>query len=393
MRSKRKKNVINLITRISVVGIAAITAALIILLSAFNGIESMIESLYSEFDTDLTIRPAIGKTFNEGQFDKKWLKTEGVNTYSFGIEETVVLKKDKKWTNAQLYAVDNKYLEITDMENHIINGEAKLQNKGVDLGIIGATLLDKLDGYIPENIGYERVVLYVPKNDIKIRPGKNPFRAKVLDLSGRINYNKEVNEQAIIVPLKLGQELLDAEDRLSAVYIDVKDEFASSDVKEDIQQKVGDQFIVKTNYEKNELIYKTSKSERIIVLIILLFIFVLAAFNLVASLTMLFVEKSDDVKTMQSFGASKSMLFKIFFFEGLLISAKGIIIGMLLGYLVSWLQIQFNLIEMPNSGGVAFPVVISWKDGVLIFSLVAILSTLFSYFPVRYLIRKNVPEV
>lgn len=393
MRSKRKKNVINLITRISVVGIAAITAALIILLSAFNGIESMIESLYSEFDTDLTIRPAIGKTFNEGQFDKKWLKTEGVNTYSFGIEETVVLKKDKKWTNAQLYAVDNKYLEITDMENHIINGEAKLQNKGVDLGIIGATLLDKLDGYIPENIGYERVVLYVPKNDIKIRPGKSPFRAKVLDLSGRINYNKEVNEQAIIVPLKLGQELLDAEDRLSAVYIDVKDEFASSDVKEELQQKVGNQFIIKTNYEKNELIYKTSKSERIIVLIILLFIFVLAAFNLVASLTMLFVEKSDDVKTMQSFGASKSMLFKIFFFEGLLISAKGIIIGMLLGYLVSWLQIQFNLIEMPNSGGVAFPVVISWKDGVLIFSLVAILSTLFSYFPVRYLIRKNVPEV
>ena len=125
-------------------------------------------------------------------------------------------------------------------------------------------------------------------------------------------------------------------------------------------------------------------------MIILLFIFVLAAFNLVASLTMLFVEKHEDIRTMSGYGANKSFLFQIFFYEGLLIAGKGILFGVLLGYLVCFLQIKFSLITMPNSGGEPFPMRISYIDGAMIIFLVSILSIILSYLPVKYLIRKNI---
>ena len=164
-------------------------------------------------------------------------------------------------------------------------------------------------------------------------------------------------------------------------------------IKGHVQGVVGADFKVKTSYEKNELVYQTSKSEKLIVLIILLFIFILAAFNLVASLTVLFVEKLEDIKTMLSFGASKQFLFRVFFYEGLLIAVKGIFFGVLLGYFVCFLQIQFELITMPNSGGEPFPIRISLKDGALIIFLVSLLSIILSYLPVKYLIKKNVTSL
>lgn len=373
------------------IGIAAITAALIVLLSAFNGIEKMIEELYSEYDTDITIRPKQGKTFNEQRIElSKILALDEVDDVCRVVEEVVILKHEKKWVNANLIGVDPSFLSITNMENHMVDGDPVLGKDGDDMAIIGATLLDKLDGYVPENIGYESVVCYVPKRKIKIRFGKNPFKTKVVKIAGRMNYNRDVNAQNFIVPLSLSREMLDYDSQLSALYVDVDPRESNESVKEKIQDLIGDDFVVKTNFEKNELIYKTSKSEKLIVLFILLFIFVLAAFNLVASLTMLFVEKLDNIRTMQSYGASKGFIFNIFFFEGLLISGKGILFGALFGYLVCWLQLQFGLLTMPNSGGQAFPIGISPADGVIIIGSVLVLSLLFSYFPVKYLIYKNV---
>ncbi len=382
---------INLITRISVIGIAVITAALIILLSAFNGIETMIDRLYSEYDADITIRAAEGKTFNEKRVDLETLgKMEGVVRYSRAVEEVVILKHEKKWVNANMVGVDPSFIEMTDMRHHMIDGSPVLLKGNDQFGIVGATLLDKLDGFIPQNVGYESLVCYVPRRKLKIGVGKNPFKTQVIKLSGRINYNREVNSQSFIVPLELSRDLMDYSGQISAVYVQCAEDADRNEVKEQLQAHLGEDFVVKTNYEKNELIYKTSKSEKLIVLIILLFIFVLAAFNLVASLTMLFVEKLDNLHTMVSYGANRPLIFRIFFFEGLLISGKGIVIGALLGYAVCFAQIQFSLITMPNSAGEAFPMNVSFSDGVLILSLVCLLSIMFSYFPVKYLIRKNI---
>jgi lipoprotein-releasing system permease protein len=386
--------VINLITRISVVGIAVITAALIILLSAFNGIEKMIEDLYSEYDTDITIRPKIGKTFNERQLDLKKLKAiEGVYNYSRAVEEVVILKHEKKWVNAKMIGIDSSFLAITKMSKHMIDGKALLNQYDVDYGVIGAGLLDKLNGYIPENVGYESVICYVPKRKIKMGFGENPFRTNIIRVSGRMNFNREVNSENFVVPISFAKELMRYDDHISAIYVDVDPNYENESVRDVIKTMIGSDFVVKTNFEKNELIYKTSQSEKIIVLFILLFIFVLAAFNLVASLTMLFVEKLDNIQTMQSFGANKKFIFNIFFYEGLLIAGKGILFGAIAGYLICFLQLQFSLLTMPNSAGEAFPIALSWLDGVFIISMVTILSVLFSYFPVKYLIYKNVKAV
>ena len=367
-----------------------ITAALIILLSAFNGIETMIDRLYSEFDSEITIRPVEGKTFNEGRIDTDALvKVSGVIRYSRAIEEVVILRHEKKWVNANLIGVDSTFIKMANMRNHMVDGGAFLTLKGEEFGLIGATLLDKLGGYIPQNLGFETITCYVPKRDLKIRFGKNPFKTKTLKVAGRINYNREVNSQQIIVPLSMSKELMEYTDQISAIYVQCDRNKDRESIKASIQGQIGGDFIVKTNYEKNDLIYKTSKSEKIIVLIILLFIFILAAFNLVASLTMLFVEKLEDVKTMQSYGASSRFVFKIFFIEGLLIAGKGILFGALLGYLICILQINFEFITMPNSGGEAFPMRLSFWDGTLILSLVIALSILFSYLPVKFLIHHN----
>jgi lipoprotein-releasing system permease protein len=390
--------VINLITRISVVGITLITAALVILLSAFNGIEGMIEKLYSDFDPDLTIRYASGKTFPSETISINELgNIEGVHLTSRAIEEVIVIKHEKKWVNASMIAVDSSFLEMSGLTAkssngnyiHMVDGFPVFKSEDLTFGIIGATLLDKLGGYIPERTGFEQVLIYAPKRDAKVIIGSNPFNTRQLNISGRMNFNREVNAEQLVVPIDFGAEILNYESDVTAIYVDVDEKYSNEEVKERVMAKLGPGFIVKTSYEKNELIFKTSKSEKLIVIVILVFIFILAAFNLVASLTMLFVEKKDNISTMIAYGANYRMIFRIFFFEGLLICGKGIIFGMTLGYAICALQIYGNLLKMPNTGGEPFPVLISWADGLLILLLVSTLSFIFSFWPVKYLMKRN----
>lgn len=351
----------------------------------------MIEQLYSEFDPDVTVRASVGKSFAENRLKIEDLrKIEGVKNVSRVLEEIIILKHEDKWVNANLYAVDSSFLSMSQTSEHMIDGVPLLEDGGIEFALVGATLLDKLGGFIP-GVGHETVIVYAAKKDLKIRAGRNPFRTEIIKLNGRFSYNKEINAQTIILPLAKGQQLLDSDSRLTAVYLDVDPAYSNEDVKKELQQLLGADFTVKTNYEKNELIYKTSKSEKLIVLFILVFIFILAAFNLVASLTMLFVEKLENMRAMIAFGASKNFLFRLFFYEGMLISGRGIVIGILLGYLVCFLQLRYHLLLMPNSGGEPFPISVTWVDAIFIFSLVVVLAVIFTVIPVRFLIRKNIP--
>lgn len=352
----------------------------------------MVESLYSDFDTSITIRSNHSKTFFENQLPFDQLKkTKGISQISKAVEETVVLKHEQKWVNTQLTGVETTFLKMSDMKNHMVDGYPTLEENGESVGIIGATLLDKLEGYIPQSIGKETIIIYGPKRDMKLRIGKNPFNIQTIQLSGRMNFNREVNAENLIIPIAKAQEVLGySKNEISAVYLSVSDESQKDELKNQLQQLVGKEFSVKTNFEKNALIFQTSKTERMIVIVILVFIFILASFNLVASITMLFVEKKNDVETLRSMGANRKDLFKIFFFEGLLISGKGIVLGLFIGYAICFAQLYFSLLEMPNSNGEAFPIVLTLSDGFLIIFLVSLLSTIASFLPVKMLIKRNV---
>lgn len=377
---------------ISVVGITISTAALVILLSAFNGIEDMVIKLYTDFDAPLTIRSERSKTFNQYFIDVEGLKkVDGVENVIRAVEEVVILKKDKKWVHAKMIGVDSLFLESAKVADHMVDGEPFLYDEeGKAFALFGASLLDKLDGYIPYVDGmHEHITFYVPLREGKMRPGKNPLSVERVPVAGRINYNREVNSEHVLVPYSLGSRLLQYGDDISAYYVTVKTQENLSKTKERVQSFVGEDFVVQTYLEKNELIFKTSQTERIIVFFILVFIFILASFNLIASITMLFVEKRADIKMLYNIGAQKKDIFKIFFYKGLMISFRGVVFGLLLGYAVALSQQFFGFIKMPGAPGDFFPVKITFNDALFIVTAVTILGFLVSYIPTKYLVYKK----
>lgn len=387
MSSKKKKNVIHWITRISIIGIATTTAALIILIAAFNGIEMMVEKLYSDFDSNITVRSSKGKSFLEDDvpFDKL-KKIESIRTWSKAVEEIVIVRHEKKSVKAQIYGVEDSFLQMSSMPAHLIDGKVFLRENEESFGLIGAGLLDKLQAFIPQN-DYESILIYFPKRDAKIGGLKNPFRTSIIKLSGRFNFNRDVNEEALVLPLSFAQEQLDYSGRINALYINCKNPELIEETKIQVQNLLGNDFIIKTQFEKNALIYQTSKTEKIVVICILIFVFILALFNLIASLTMLYIEKKPNIVTIQSFGGNDRFVFKIFFFQGLLIAGKGIVYGMVLGGIIVFIQRYGHVLILPNSGGQPFPIAFSVKDSLLVFGIVSIISILASYLTITFLIK------
>lgn len=385
--SWKKRNAINLITAISIIGIAVTTASLVILISAFNGIEQMIDRMYSEFDTDLSIQSSETKTFNASQIDlKKIQKVEGVQSISRTVDELVIIKNGERWVNARLIGVDSTFLGMAKINKHLVNKEQLLDYN--NFVIPGAGLQEKLQIGIDVENKYDPIVIYAPKRKIAIKPGQNPFFLERSEVTAIMNYNREVNSDIVLSSFEFASQLLQYENEYSSIWIDLKDDVNSEQTKEKIQELVGSSFKVKTRIEKNELIYKTSQSEKIIVICILIFIFILSAFNLIASLTMLFVEKKKHITSLLSMGLTKQNIFSIFFTEGILISGIGLFLGLSIGYLVCFVQLFGNLIVLPGTTE-AFPVNPTLFDGVFILFLVVSLTILFSYSTVHFLIKNN----
>lgn len=390
-KAKKSRNVINLITNISVVGITISTAALVILLSAFNGIEDLVIKLYSDFDPSVTVRSAKAKTFNQHFIDREELeKVDGVTHAIRALEEVVILKHENKWVHAKMIGVDPVFTETSKIQEHMVDGEPYLYVNDQPRAIFGAFLLEKLDAYVPRSaMSQESVTFNVPLREGKLRPGKRPLNSKKVSVAGRMNYNREVNSEHVVIPYELANELLEYDEDISAYYIGVKEGADPNDVKAAIQQLVGNDFTVKTSYEKNELIFKTSQSERLIVYLILVFIFVLSSFNLIASIAMLFVEKKEDIGTLFSLGADRRTIFNIFFYEGLMIVGRGIIIGLALGYIVCAVQVFFGPIGMPSAPGESFPIKTTWWDAFFILFSVGALGFIVSYLPTKVLVARH----
>ena len=364
--------------------------------------EKMIQTIYSEFDTDISVSVNKGKTFNESQVNWSELsKIDGIKSYSRAIEEIVVLRHEKKWVSATLVGIENNFLDAIEINKknktgefaHLLSGEGVIQDSqnGQSLGLIGAGLMQKLNLFIGSTNERESILVYAPKRNVKIRPRKTPFHTDRIFIAGSINYNREVNDEKVIWPLENARNLLRYDNELTNIHIDVDQNsgFSNDEVKSKISAALGFNFKVKTNYEKNELIYQTSKSERLVVIVILIFIFILASFNLIASLTMLYFEKKENMDTLKVMGFSDKNIFQIFLYEGLLISGSGMLIGLFLGYLVCLIQSTFQLVVIRTEPFTPFPISFSWGDFFLILFSVTSLSFLFSYFPVRVLVRNS----
>jgi len=386
--SKKSHNVINIISWISVTGIAVGTMALIIVLSAFNGLETLVEDLYASFDPDLKITVVEGKTFNSGDFPKdKILALDGVEFYNAALEEVTLVKYNDKQTVATIKGVENSFYQMSGLDSLMIEGSINNNPENKNNVILGWGIANQLGLYISD---YSfQIGLIVPKKGTKkgFAPGSE-FNRKTADASGVFSVNPDFDTKYVLGNLEFVQNLLQQKNRLSSVEIGVKKNAEWIGVKNEIQKIVGNKYKVQTRYELNELVFKTNKTEKWITFLILAFILVIASFNIIGSLTMLIIDKQKDVWILKTMGANNGVIRKIFFAEGMLINLLGAVSGMVIGAFICWLQIQFGLLRL-NGGVVEFyPIELNILDFVNVSVIVIIIGLIASWYPVKVLTKK-----
>lgn len=366
------------------------TMALIIVLSVFNGFDSIVKSLYNSFDPELKITPAEGKVFDpaETNFDEVF-RHPGVAGYSEVLEENVLLRYGDRQYIATVKGVDDNYSLVTGIDSMIVEGEYRLwdnnrPNAVVGIGIayylaIGLNFLNPVNIYVIKRTG-----------SVSVNP-EQAINRRYIFPSGFFSIEQEINSRYIIVPLAFARDLLQYSTEVTAIELDLADGYDPKLVQEELSGILGDRFRLQNRNEQNALFYRIMRSEKWAIFLILSFILVIASFNIIGSLTMLILDKQEDINTLDSLGASTRLIKRIFLLEGYLISISGAVIGLVLGSFVSWLQAHYGLIKLSGSGTFiidAYPVVFLFQDVIKVFAVVLVIGFLAAWAPVRYVARK-----
>ena len=391
--AKKSHNVINIISAISAIGMAVGTAALIIILSVYNGFDSLIRSMMSNVEPDLLITPATGKTFipDDSTFD--WIYDQpSVKNMCCVLEEQVFISYDGKQSLARAKGVDWVYEEESPLKDHMRDGEFKLHRGDVPLAAVGAGLAYEL-GISPRFLS--PVEIYFPTRTGRIslaNPAASIESVRVYP-SGLFSVNNDVDAELLIVPIEKMQELLEYEDEVSAVEIRLTEDSPKDELKrlqKEIGARLGPGFRVKDRFQQNESLYKMMKYEKAAIFMILIFVIIIVAFNIFGSLTMLIIEKKEDIRTLRSMGAPDSLIRKIFVLEGWFISLAGLAGGLVIGVGFAALQQAFGIIKMPGHFVVqAYPIILSWSDILLTAVGVAVIGYLIALLPVALHSRKS----
>lgn len=387
--AKKSHNAINIISWISVISVGIGTFALVVVLSAFNGLEKLVESLFETFDSDIRIEANTGKVFSEDLIDFEKIQTlEGVANYTRVLEEVCGVRYREEQTIATIKGVDESFLRMSQLDSALIDGELVLRANGVPFAISGYGIASQLGLYLskaPENLS-----IYAPKRSIRLL--SNPINSvynKQIASAGVFYISPEYDNKYIVVDLQFAQELLEYKNReISSVEVKIAPNANIEKVTEALKALLDEsKFSVKSRYEFNEIIYKTNQTEKWVTFLILVFILMLAAFNILSSLSMLILEKKKDIRTMASMGAKNSLIRRIFFYEGLLINLSGALGGMLLGVILCLLQQHVGLLRL--DGGIVdyYPVEMNPLELVAILITVLIIGFLTSWYPVRNLTK------
>lgn len=376
-------NLISVISGISLLGYIVGAAALVIVLSVFNGFESLFTSLYSNFDSDLRITAYEGKTIREASFKWDLLKsTEGVEGYSKVVEENVLLRYNNQQTIATLKGVDRAYADVTHFDSTIIAGFANVRTDSV-YAAVGQGIAYRLS-VDPENM-FKALAIYVPKRGASGMMNPTDAFNKVLVSPGAVfSVQEEVDDKYVICPLDFALGLLEREGEITAVEIRLMPGFRMDRVKRDLENRLGPGFVIKNRFEQHESFFKVMRSEKVISYIILLFILLVAASNTIGSLYILVTEKKRDLHIFKSMGMEASQAAAIFRYQGFIIAFTGGVAGILLGLLLCFLQQEYGFVSLQQAANIVFssyPVKIHWEDILLVFVTVMILGYITTLYP------------
>ncbi len=388
--SKKKQNIVNIISAISVAGIIVGTMALIIVLSVFNGFNGLIATFYSNFDPDLKITPVEGKMFDPAQFDFDKLKTNpDIIHYSEIIEEVALLKYGNQIYPATVKGVPDNYIKYTKIDTLIVNGTYTLKRDGINYAVLGQGVAYNLGVRLSLT---DHIMIYVPKKGKQV--SLNPARAinhNYIFPAGIFALLEDIDTKYIIVSYDYAAELFDSKNLVSSVELGLAASADAGKLQKEVQKIVGDSFKVENKYQQHSMIYKTMESEKWAAYLILVFILIIASFNILGSLSMLIIDKKEDILIFRSMGATSKTIRQIFLFEGWLISVLGAFIGSVLGVLTCWAQIKFEIITLPGNGSFvisAYPVEVIFSDIILVFGVVLLIGFVVSWYPVKFISRK-----
>lgn len=382
-RSKKSTNAINVIAWISVTAIAVGSAALIIVLSVFNGFEDLVKSLYSDFYADIRIAPAQGKTlhFSDAQL-ARLMQTKGVAVYSLTVEEKAVLNGAFQ-TIITLKGVDHSYDKVTGIntKHHITHGEYALGTVDapqllVGSGIENAAGID-VDRQIP-------VTIYLPNKDASKLIAADGLNSSNVTPAGVFVVQQEFDNKYAFTNLAFIKYMLNmAADEYSA--IEIKTNADADKVKKTLSAQLGDQYKIETRYEQNRNLYSVMQVEKWVIYAILCLILVVAAFNMIGALTMLVLEKQKDIAVLKAMGASEQKLQTIFLGEGMLLAGLGGLAGILLAGFFCWLQLHFKLIKLGGNTFIIdyYPVKMLPGDFLLVIITIVVIAVLAAWIPSR----------
>lgn len=393
--SKKSHNAINIISGVALGGITIGAMALIILLSAFNGISNLVHVLYSSFGADIEITAVKGKTFlpDTPGFDSiRHIK--GVKYFNEVLQDKALLKNGDKQSLAELKGVSGDFKPMTRFDTLMYAGNFTLKKGQLDYGVFGRGIGYVLD-VAQSNADYIPITCYAPKRGLAATGDINPAGAiteKQLYPAGVFSINADFDSRFVIVSIDFARALFDYRDS-SVTGIELG--LAKSADKEEIKQKIknilGSGFAVKDLEEQNELLFKTIKTEKLFTFIILVLVLIIATFNIVGSLSMLILDKKKDISILWNMGADISSIQKIFLFEGMLITFIGACLGLVLGTLICLIQIKFKLVPIPSGNFVvnAYPVKLQLSDYINVFAAVIVIGFLSSWYPVRVFAAKG----
>ena len=391
--SKKSHNAINVISFVSVCGVAVATIALVCALSVYNGFNDLVSSLFGHFDAELKITPVKGKVFDPETEEIRAVKAlPMVACYSEVLQDNVLVRYHDRQGVAVLKGVDASYEQLTQIDSILIDGSFKLADEVVNYANMGIGLAYALG----INAGFVTPMeIYAPKRaeQVNMANPASSFHLEYAYIGSVFRTDQQLYDDSyLIVPLALARSLFDYEHEVSAIELKLHDPKQVAQTKQEISRLLGEGYKVQDRFEQQEDSFRMMQIEKWMTFLILTFILAIALFNVVGSLSMLMIEKQADVATLRNLGADNRLIRRIFLLEGWMISAFGAGIGIVIGVSLCLLQQMFGFISLGEAAGAfvidAYPVRVAVGDIVTILCTVLAIGFLAAWYPVRYLAKR-----
>lgn len=386
--AKKQYNAIHIISGISAAAIGVVTAAMVCVLSIMNGFGVIVEQMFSQFDPDIRIEAVNGKSFNDsGSKFESLRQLDGIELISQRIEETALLQFEGKQMPVRLYGVDSTFATLTHIEEIITGGHYEVHDGAFDRAVLGQGLAWHI------GIGAQFInplYLYVPKRTEKVnmlRPDQ-AFNEEVCFIAGTFAVQQaKYDDEVMLVDIDLTRRLLEYEEtEVSSLLIKVQSTSHIKYVEKDIQHLLGDKYKVLNRYEQQADFFRILRVEKLLTTLLLVFILLIASFNIIGSLSMLIIDKQSDIQTLSHLGANSSLIRRIFLFEGWLISTLGAMIGLVIGLAICLIQEHVGILKLGSGTEYiisAYPVAVQAADIFLVAVVVLCLGFLAAWIPAK----------